>query len=242
MVELSFSSLTLLDILLIILVDSLAVVSLAVSCALAKRGEEKWVPRKFSHIAISSVIGLALPFYSSLTGPAITLVIFLVGIFGCSLVGPDVKRIALSAGTRKDGSQLQTFIVSVLTLIAFAVVFLIFINVPAIFVSSILAVSWGDGAGEAVGRPLGRHKYHVWAGNTKSLEGSLAVIAMTFIGVMFAFFLFPVAIPVDRLLFTALVVSLAVSGVEIVSVSGTDNAAIPIVSSSLLWALLLRFV
>nr|MDO8097518.1 hypothetical protein [Candidatus Njordarchaeota archaeon] len=242
MVELSFSSLTLLDILLIILVDSLAVVSLTVSCILARRGNERWVSRKFSHVMISSLIGFTLPFYSSLTGPGITIAIFVVGVFGCSLLGPDVKRVVLSAGTREGGSLLQTFLVSVLTLIAFAIVFLLFINVPSVFVSSILAVSWGDAAGEAVGRPLGRHKFHVWRGKTKSAEGSLAVIAMTFIGVMFAFFLFPVAVPIERLLFTALVVSVAVSVVEIVCISGTDNAAIPIVSSFLLWGLLLPFV
>jgi dolichol kinase len=165
-----------------------------------------------------------------------------VGIFGCSLIGPDVKTVALSAGTREGGSMLQTFLVSVLTLIAFAIVFLLFINVPAIFVSSILAVSWGDGAGEVVGRPLGRHKFHVWRGKTKSLEGSLAVMIMTFIAVILAFFLFPEAVSIDRLLITAFVVSLAVSIVEIICVSGTDNAAIPLVSSFLLWFLLLPFI
>jgi dolichol kinase len=242
MVELTFSTLTQLDILLIILVDSLAILSLIVSCAIARHGNKRWVSRKFSHIAISSLIGLTLPFYSSLTGPAITIGIFVVGIFGISLFGPDVKHVALSAGTREGGSLFQTFLVSVLTLVAFAVVSLVFISIPAIFVSAILAVSWGDGAGEAVGRPLGRHKFHVWKGKTKSLEGSLAVLIMTFVGVMFAFSLFPVAVPIEGLLFTDLVVSLAVCAVEIVAMSGTDNAVIPIVSSFLLWALLVRFI
>lgn len=110
MVELSFSSLTQLDILLIILVDSLAIVSLAVSCTLARHGNKKWVSRKFSHIVISSLIGLTLPFYSSLTGPAITLGIFIVGIFGVSLLGPDVKNVALSAGTREVEVKYKRFL------------------------------------------------------------------------------------------------------------------------------------
>jgi dolichol kinase len=230
------------DILLIILVDSLAVVSLGMSCILAMRANQKWISRKFSHVAISSLIGLSLPFYSSLTGPFVTIVIFVVGVFGISLLGPDVKRVVLSAGTREGGSLLQTFVVSVLTLVAFAIVFLLFIGVPAIFVSSILAVSWGDGAGEVVGKPLGKHKVHVWHGKTKSIEGSLAVMFMTFIAVMFAFFLFPVAVPMDALLPVSLMVSLTVSLIELVCVSGTDNATIPIISSILLWTLLLRFI
>jgi dolichol kinase len=242
MAELLFSSLTSLDISLIIVVDALAFASIAVSCVLASRGHEKWIPRKFTHVAISSIIAMALPIYSSLTGPTLTIVIFLVGLFGSSLFGVHVSDLALSAGTRDEGSKVQTFLAASLALIAFCAVFLFFMSVPFIFVSSILAVSWGDGAGEVVGRPLGKHKFHVWRGKTKSVEGSLAVMVMTFAGVIVAFLLFPFSINLEKLLLAAVVVSVAVSGAEVLCVSWTDNVVIPLLSSFLMWFLVFQLL
>jgi dolichol kinase len=235
MVELVFSPLTPMDITLIVVVDALAFASISVSCVLASRGHKKWISRKFTHVAISSLIALALPIYSSLTGPLLAVVIFLVGLFGSSLFGLDVSNLALSAGTRDDGSKVQTFLAAFLALVAFAAVFLSFMSVPFIFVSSILAVSWGDGAGEVVGRPFGRHKFHVWRGRTKSVEGSLAVMIMTFVGISVAFLLFPYSITLEKLLLAAAVVSVAVSAVEVLCVSWIDNVVIPLLSSFLMW-------
>jgi dolichol kinase len=242
MVELLFSSLTSLDLILIIVVDALAFVSIAVSCVLASRGYEKWIPRKFTHVTISSMIAVALPIYSSLTGPTLTIVFFLVGLFGSSVFGVHVSDLALSAGTRDEGNKVQTFLAASLALIAFCAVFLFFMSVPFIFVSSILAVSWGDGAGEVVGRPLGKHKFHVWRGKTKSVEGSLAVMVMTFAGVIVAFLLFPFSITLEKLLLAAVVVSVAVSVAEVLCVSWIDNVVIPLLSSFLMWFLVFQLL
>jgi dolichol kinase len=242
MVELLFSSLTSLDLILIIVVDALAFVSIAVSCVLASRGYEKWIPRKFTHVTISSIIAVALPIYSSLTGPTLTIVFFLVGLFGSSVFGVHVSDLALSAGTRDEGNKVQTFLAASLALIAFCAVFLFFMSVPFIFVSSILAVSWGDGAGEVVGRPLGKHKFHVWRGKTKSVEGSLAVMVMTFAGVIVAFLLFPFSITLEKLLLAAVVVSVAVSVAEVLCVSWIDNVVIPLLSSFLMWFLVFQLL
>jgi dolichol kinase len=242
MVELLFSPLTPMDIDLIILVDVLAFASISVSCVLASQGHKKWISRKFTHVAISSIIALALPVYSSLTGPLLTIGIFLIGLFGSSLLGLNVSDLALSAGTRDDGSKVQTFLAAFLALIAFAAVFLSFMSIPFIFVSSILAVSWGDGAGEVVGRPFGRHKFHVWRGKTKSIEGSLGVMIMTFVGISVAFVLFPFSITLEKLIMAAVVVSLAVSVAEVLCVSWTDNVVIPLLSSFLMWFLVFHLL
>jgi dolichol kinase len=242
MVSLIFSDLTTLDILLIILVDSVVFASLAVSVLLARRGYKKWIPRKLTHVVISSLIALTLPFYGNLTGPAITILVFAVGILGSSVFGVHLTDITLSAGTREGGNQIQTLLAACLALVAYAVVFLLFIGIPAIFVAAILAVSWGDGAGEVVGRPLGKHKFHIWEGRNKSVEGSLAVMLMTFVGTMFAFVLHPLAVPLLILLSIALIVSLAVAAIEVVCVSWVDNFAIPLVTASVLWFLILPFL
>jgi dolichol kinase len=242
MVQLAFSSLTSLDIALIVLVDALVFASILVSCLLASRGHKKWMSRKFTHVAISSTIAMALPIYDNLTGPILTIVIFLVGFFGSSLFGVHASDLALSAGTRDEGSKTQTFLAASLALIAFAAVFFFFVSVPFIFVSSILAVSWGDGAGEVVGRPLGKHKFHIWRGKTKSVEGSLAVMVMTFVGVIVAFLLFPFSIELGKLLLAAVVVSLAVSAAEVLCVSWMDNVVIPLLSSFLMWFLVFQLL
>jgi dolichol kinase len=237
MVSLFFSDLTMLDIYLVIIVDAAGFISLATSCVLANRGYEKWIPRKFTHVVISSLIALVLPFFSNLTGPAVALAIFVVGIVGASAFGVNSASITLSAGTREGESRTHTFLAASLALVAYAAVFLIFIDRPMIFVASILAVSWGDGAGEIVGRPLGKHKFHTWGNKTKSVEGSLAVVLMTFVGILFAFFLHPLPIPLFPLLITGAIVSLAVASTEVVCVSWTDNVLIPLLSAFLIWFL-----
>jgi dolichol kinase len=242
MVELLFSPLTPMDITLIVLVDAVAFGSIAVSCVLASRGYEKWIPRKFTHVAISSLIALSLPLYSSLTGPFLTIVIFLIGLLGSSFSGVPVGEIALSAGTRDDGNKLQTFLAAFLALVAFAAVFLSFMSIPFIFVSSILAVSWGDGAGEVIGRPFGKHKFHVWRGRTKSVEGSLAVLVMTLAGIIVAFFLFPFSITLENLIIAGLIVSLSVSLAEVLCISWADNVVIPLLSAFLMWLLVFHLL
>jgi dolichol kinase len=238
MVQLWFLPLTSLDLVLIIIIDAIGFLSIAISLTLARRGYRKWIPRKVTHIAVSSLIALSLPFFSSLTAPAIALGVFLVVLFGCSFLGLDLKGLVLSAGTRRGESKLGTFLVAFFSLVVFATVFLIFIDLPFIFVSSILAVSWGDGAGEVVGRPLGRNKFSVWGGKTKSVEGSLAVMAMTFVAVMVAFFLFPIPVSLQSLLLAGATVSLVVAVVEVLCLSWTDNVVIPLLSALVLWYLL----
>jgi phytol kinase len=242
MVQLLFSAPTTMDIALIALVDALALASISVSCILASRGYSRWISRKFTHVTISSLVALALPVYDSLTGPTLTIVIFLVVLLGSSLFGFRATDLALSAGTRDDGSRVQTFLAAFLALVAFALVFLMFMGIPFIFVSSILAVSWGDGAGEIFGRPFGRHKFKVWGGKKKSVEGSLAVMIMTFLGVGIAFILFPFPVSLGILLVAAAIVSVAVSAAELLCVSWTDNVVIPLLSAFLLWLLIFRLL
>jgi dolichol kinase len=242
MTSLLFSDLTTLDIYLIIIVDSAGFISLAISCLLANRGYKRWIPRKFTHIAISSLIALVLPFYSNLTGPTITIVVFVAGILGASVFGVNLAKVSLSAGTREEGSRLQTFLAAFFALVAYLVVFLVFIDYPMIFVASILAVSWGDGAGEVVGRPFGRHKFHIWRRRIKSVEGSLAVVLMTFLGILSAFLLHPLPVPLLSLLITGIIVSLAVAATEVACVSWMDNVAIPLLSAFFIWFLVSPFL
>jgi phytol kinase len=230
------------DMALIALVDALALASISVSCVLANRGYRKWIPRKFTHVTISSLVALALPIYDSLTGPTLTIVIFLIVLFGSSLFGFRATDLALSAGTRDDGSKLQTFLAAFLALVAFAFVFLTFMSIPFIFVSSILAVSWGDGAGEIFGRPFGKHKFTVWGGKKKSVEGSVAVMIMTFMGVVVAYLLFPFAVSFSTLLVAGAIVSVAVSAAELLCVSWTDNVVIPLLSAFLMWLLIFHLL
>ena len=242
MVNLFFSDLSMLDIYLTIIVDIVGFASLAVSCTLASRGYKRWIPRKFTHIAMSSLIALALPVYSNLTGPALTIAIFVIGIMGASVFGINLASISLSAGTREEGSRVQTLLAAALALFAYGLVFLLFANYPMIFVASILAVSWGDGAGEVVGRPFGKHRFHVWRGKNKSVEGSLAVVLMTFIAVFFAYLIFPLSIPLFYLLIIGILVSITVAAIEVVCISWVDNVAIPLVSAFLLWWLVAPFL
>ena len=106
---------------------------------------------------------------------------------------------------------------------------------PDIFVSAILAVSWGDGAGEMIGRPFGAHTYSI-SGNERSLEGSGAVAIFSLVAFCVSTVLFSTIELIHvfpYLVITALIVAI----VEAVSPLWSDNFLIPICTALMLFFL-----
>src|SRR5205085_9436042 len=51
---------------------------------------------------------------------------------------------------------------------------------PYLVAAAMMALTWGDAAAALVGRAIGRHKYFI-GGETRSLEGSAALVLATFV-------------------------------------------------------------
>jgi len=114
--------------------------------------------------------------------------------------------------------------------ITFSLLVYLFWDMPAVFVGGIMVMTWGDALAAVVGRAWGRRKY-VLLGATRSLEGSLTMFLVSFLAVAVTLLGFGV----EGILVPALVTALAGTAVEAVSVGGTDNLTVPVVSALILW-------
>ncbi len=106
---------------------------------------------------------------------------------------------------------------------------------PVLAAAAMMALTWGDAAAALVGRALGRHRY-VIAGDTRSLEGSAALVGATFLSVLPTLLLLdPAHYPLERVLPVAAVVALCAALLEPAAPKGQDNLSIPIGTGILLW-------
>lgn len=231
MIVLAFEEITLTEAALAVFTNVITYFILIYSVKLKEEGKPQWLCRKLVHITLSTIIAFVINIFSSLTGPLVTLIMFLLILFGISLFKFDLVTIFLETGTRDNDSKVDTLFASISALVGYAIVTLLFPNNPEIITSSILVVAWGDGAGELIGRPFGKHKLRFWS--TKSLEGSLAVFVMSFIAVFMAFIVFRnvnfiLALPL--FVFVAFIASV----LELLAYKWTDNLLLPIINGFIL--------
>ena len=237
MVDLFFGDMTTMDLIMAGLTGVLSSVVLAIAFKMALKGTPKWQTRKIVHVSLGTFIALTVPAYSNLSGPTLAGGIFLTVLIYAWAHKSNLISELLISGSREGESGLNTFASAFMGMIAFISVFILFMPEPSIIVASILAVSWGDAAGEAVGRPLGG-KYVKRKLGQKSVEGSVAVLAFTSIAIFTALVLFssigcPLCI-IPQILLIGAVIAI----VEIFSIGWIDNFAIPFATALLMWVLL----
>lgn len=206
--------------------------ALYIAVLLNSKGKPAWVGRKVIHISAGTIIALVLVSFSSLYAPAIALVFFLGSILLAAFFDLEIVERMVRAASREEGSPWGTMAAAVGAVISYGIVLFVTTEKPWIFVAAVLAVSWGDGAGELIGRPFGSRKYSV-AETTRSLEGSLAVFVFTLAALVISAFLFRNG-QINLLLFPIIVTSAVVTFLEAVSPYWTDNIFIPLSVAGLL--------
>lgn len=199
-----------------------------------RRGYPNWLSRKVIHIGIGSLIGFTLVLYESLSGPALTLGLFFLPIIIGQIVRKPAKKL-ISLAKRGDGNRISAIGSGTSAILAYGLIFVLLPERPDIFVSAILAVSWGDGSGELVGKPFGSHKYSI-GDNERSLEGSAAVAGFALMGFCISILLFTTLNLLHALPFLC-IVTIAVMGVEAISPKWSDNFSIPLSTAILLFFL-----
>ncbi|MGY5876634.1 MAG: hypothetical protein RTU30_12870 [Candidatus Thorarchaeota archaeon] len=237
MVELVFGDLTFLDIVLAAFTGFAGSVVLATAYFMSNRGMPNWKPRKMVHVSMSSVIGLTLVLYSNLSGPMFAAGLFLTVLLYAWAHKSDLISELLIAGSREGETGLNTFASGLMGMVAFGAAFLLFLPRPEIFVSAILAVSWGDAAGEVFGRPHGgkivKRKFR-----KKSFEGTVAVFLFTVFGMIAAMIFYSVDTLPWVFLSQIAIIGLVVTFIELISIGWTDNFFIPLVTAYLMWILI----
>jgi phytol kinase len=97
---------------------------------------------------------------------------------------------------------------------------------PELFVPAMLVLSVSDTLAALVGQAFGRHAYRPF-GEVKSLEGSLAFLTSAFVCVLVCL-LHWTPLDVVEGVVCALAVALIATGLEAVSVLGSDNLTVPV--------------
>lgn len=237
MVDLVFGDLARLDIGMAIATGLIASVVLTTAYYMAASGMPNWKPRKLVHIFMGTTIGMTLVAYTNLSGPAFAAGIFLTILMYSWAHKSELVGELLIAGSREGETRLNTFASGFMGLVSFGLVFLVFFSRPEIFVASILAVSWGDAAGEVLGRPFGgkivKRKYR-----DKSFEGSIGVLVFTALSVITSLAIFSPDTVILSVLPQILIIAICTTTAEFLSIGWTDNFFIPVITSVAMWIFL----
>lgn len=237
MVDLIFGDLSSIDIALAITTGVVAAVVVVIAYWMSERGIASWKSRKLVHASMGTVIALTVMSYSNLSGPVLAAGIFLVILLYAWAHKPDLISELLLAGSRQDDEKLGTFVAGFVSLLSFALVFIIFNPRPEILISSILVVSWADAAGEVFGKPFGgRMVKRRFRG--KSAEGTIAVFAFAALSVTVALVTHSTNTAPLKMLPQILIIAFAISLTEMLSVDWIDNFLLPFVTAVLMWQLI----
>ena len=177
--------------------------------------------RKFVHLGVGMVAFALVAFFHEWYFAVIPPLVFVV----VNVV--SYRRQIFAAMETGEKNQLGTIYFP----ISFAILIPLLWSHPALLVASLMPLTWGDAFAAIVGRHLGTHPFTVFK-QTRTLEGTLAMFALSFLAVLSTLLFFgwtPAAS-----LATAFAVALAAALVEAVSPWGIDNLTVPMASALVL--------
>jgi dolichol kinase len=199
------------------------------------RGLSRNSSRKFLHIMIGNLPFL-IPFFSYNTFPLnFPFFVAVPFVFVTFLVSPysPVKSLSgkMSELTEvtKGGHQLGL----VFYAISYTILAWFFSAKPYIIAAGILPMAYGDAAASLVGEKFGKRHFSILA--KKSLEGSVAMFAVSFVGLEVGLLFFSAFYPLSlfSLVITALAVAAVATVAEALTPRGFDNITVPVFSALL---------
>ena len=185
------------------------------------KGYSSTFTRKVIHIGVG-MMSWIIPYLFTSPWPFV----FASGFFAI-LNLLDYKYGFFSAMASSDKSNLGT----VYFPISAAVVAIVFWEQPPLMVAALMPLTWGDGLASVIGKKYGRRQYKVHT-STRTLEGSAGFFIACFFFTWLALWVVngsPNLTPQAALL-PALVVTVATTFVEAISLWGLDNLAITAVA------------
>ncbi len=236
MVQLFFGRPTFIDIVLAVFTGVAGAIIVAIAYRQYENGTKSWKARKMVHVCMGTIIALTIMSYSNLTGPVLATGIFCSFLMYAWAHNSSLISDLLIAGSRDAEDSLGTLASGILGLTSFSLAFLLFLNEPSILVAAILTVSWGDAAGEIIGRPYGGTLIRRPFGD-KSFEGMFAVFVFSVLACMISLLLYA-QVSVLQLLIHILFIGLCISLLEFVSRRWLDNLLLPLGTALLMWQLI----
>jgi phytol kinase len=204
---------------------------LMVSKQMERFGAKKDMSRKFVHAGMGLVI-LFIPFFDHKWIALIPPLIFTA-----------INAIDLCWGVFSQiQCEEQGNIGTVLYPISYVVLIAVFYGTPwwGLAVLGILTMAFGDAGASVLGREFGKTKYYV-GGETRSFVGSGAMFVITYIIAIIVFLAFPslgLTMRASSLLAAGFIVAGVATAVEALSIKGTDNLTVPLLTAFATWFLL----
>lgn len=192
-----------------------------------KKGKE--ASRKYIHILLGNWWLIAMYFFDSVIWASILPLLFVfVNYF--SHKHNLIKSMERTEGEEKDTLGTVFYAVSLLVLAIFT--FGIIKN-PWVGFLGIFTMAYGDGFAAVLGKKLKSQEYNI-LGSTKTLYGSLTMFIVTFLIHILYFGI----VGVEYFIIKAIIVAIFATLLEAVSIKGTDNIIVPILTSVLDWLLI----
>lgn len=193
-----------------------------------KAGKE--ASRKFIHIMLSNWWIIAIVFFDNMWSAALLPLIFVV-INYISFKTNLIKVMERDEGTEnKDSLGTVYYAISllILALITFGP-----LNNPIIGLCGILVMGYGDGLAAVIGQAIKSKTFKI-AGNTKSIAGCITMFAVT--GIILSGFLYYYS--AEYWAIKSIVAAGIMTLIEAVSIKGTDNITVPLLTSLLAFLML----
>ena len=188
-----------------------------------KAGKE--ASRKYIHIMLSNWWIIAMAFFDNMFWAAAAPAIFVVVNY-LSYKKGIIKVMERDAGD--DNKESLGTVYYALSLLILALITFGPLNNPAIGLCGILVMGYGDGLAAVIGQAV-KSKEFVIAGNKKSIAGSLAMFCVTLI-IFVGFLMYS---STDYIAIKSILVAVLMTIIEAVSIKGTDNLTVPLITSLL---------
>ncbi|MGN1298993.1 MAG: diacylglycerol/polyprenol kinase family protein [Candidatus Scatovivens sp.] len=186
---------------------------------------EKEASRKYIHIMLSNWWIIAMIFFNTpifaCIGPAIFIIINYISYKYNLIKSMEREK------DKQDGLGTVYYAISL-----FILAYLTFgpLNNTLIGLCSIIVMGYADGMAAIVGKSLKSPSYTI-GNTTKTLAGSLTMLVITFI-IISGFLVFN---NVPFWFFKAIIISFIITIIEAISIKGTDNLTVPLVTAGLLF-------
>jgi dolichol kinase len=185
--------------------------------------------RKFVHAMIGNLLFI-IPFFKSNIYPILIAAPFVLLTFLASPYSPSENvrnRLSAIAEITEEGHLLGL----VLYAISYTILAFLFSFRPHLVAAGILPMAYGDSAAALVGERYGRRSLKLFS--EKSLEGSIAMFIVSFIGIAISLFFFSAfySFSVVEKFLPALAAAGTATLVEVLSPMGFDNLTVPLFGS-----------
>ena len=188
-----------------------------------KAGKE--ASRKFIHIMLSNWWIIAMIFFEDAIMAAILPALFIIINY------LSYKKGIISVMEREEGEENKESLGTVFYAVSLFILSLVTfgpLDEPLIGLCGIFVMGYGDGFAAVIGQAV-KSKEYVIKGNTKSIAGSLTMFIITLM-IVAGYFTY---INASYIVLKAILVAIIMTIVEAVSIKGTDNISVPLLTSLL---------